>query len=174
MNNVCVFFATPSELSHIMLIEAKPSFCAPVFCVLTVRSGGLYKKTHRLPSAARENTNCGDWLMEFYISRSWIDVIKICLRFVDLLLVSKWEPQQTSCFPPAFKIASILSSPAVCSRTSRPAVRKTKHLFRSAISRLWWGDDLFKGFFCVIQIDYVSGGSSGWMTFFERACIQSQ
>lgn len=148
-----------------MLIEAKLSFCAPYFCVLTVWSGGLYIKKHRLPSAARENTNCADWLIEFYISRSWIDVIKICLRFVDLLLVSKWEPQQTSCFPPAFKIASILSSPAVCSLTLRPTNRKTKHVFRSAISQLGWGDDLFKGFFCVFQIDCVSGArAGGWVS----------
>lgn len=80
-----------------MLIAAKLSFCVGAFCVLTVWSARLYK-THRLPLAARENTDCADWVEELYILGSWIDVIKICLRFVDLLLVSKWEPQQSSCF----------------------------------------------------------------------------
>lgn len=58
-------------------------------------SARLYK-TQRLPLAARENTDCADWVEELYVLGSWNDVIKICLRFVDLLLISKWEPQQSS------------------------------------------------------------------------------
>lgn len=94
---MCFFATSVTELSLIMLIVAKLSFCVRGFCVLTVWSARLYK-THRLPSAARENTYCADWVEELYILGSWINVIKICLRFVDVLLVSKWEPQQSSCF----------------------------------------------------------------------------
>ncbi len=91
------FASSVTELSLIMLIAAKLSFCVGAFCVLTVWSARLYK-THRLPLAARENTDCADWVEELYVLGSWNDVIKIRLRFVDLLLISKWEPQQSSCF----------------------------------------------------------------------------
>lgn len=143
LNNVHAFFASSvTELSLIMLIAAKLSFCVGAFCVLTVWGARLYK-THRFLLAVRENTDCADWVEELYILGSWIDVIKICLRFVRYPSRFKVGTSAKFLFSSALKIASILSSLTACLRTSQAAVCKTKQLFRSAIWRLWWGDDLF-------------------------------